>query len=49
MMERDELVYRFLADRGIPRAYLKSGGYGIHAADPLTQFLRWYLLEEHAS
>ncbi len=47
MAERDELVYRFLADRGIPRAYLKSGGYGIRAADPLTRFLRWYLLEEH--
>jgi acetoin utilization deacetylase AcuC-like enzyme len=46
MLERDELVYRFLADRRIPRAYLKSGGYGIHAADPLAQFLRWYLLEE---
>jgi acetoin utilization deacetylase AcuC-like enzyme len=46
MLERDVLVYRFLAERGIPRAYLKSGGYGIHAADPLTQFLRWYLLEE---
>jgi acetoin utilization deacetylase AcuC-like enzyme len=46
MLERDQLVYRFLTSRGIPRAYLKSGGYGIHAAEPLTQFLRWYLLEE---
>lgn len=46
MLERDQLVYRFLADLEIPRAYLKSGGYGIHAADPLTEFLRWYLLEE---
>lgn len=46
MLERDELAYRFLAERGIPRAYLKSGGYGIRAADPLTQFLRWYVTEE---
>ncbi len=47
MADRDELVYRYLADRHIPRAYLKSGGYGIRAADPITRFLRWYLLEEH--
>jgi acetoin utilization deacetylase AcuC-like enzyme len=46
MLERDQLVYRFLAARGIPRAYLKSGGYGMAAADPITRFLRWYLLEE---
>lgn len=46
MLERDRLVYRFLRERRIPRAYLRSGGYGIHAAEPLTQFLRWYLLEE---
>jgi acetoin utilization deacetylase AcuC-like enzyme len=46
MHERDALVHRFLAERGIPRAYLKSGGYGISAADPLTQFLRYYLSAE---
>jgi len=49
MADRDELVYRFLADRHIPRAYLKAGGYGIRAADPITQFLRWYLLEEYGT
>lgn len=43
MMERDQLVYRFLADRGVPRAYLKAGGYGNWAWEPLTQFLTWYL------
>ncbi|MFO8065312.1 MAG: histone deacetylase family protein [Spirochaetota bacterium] len=47
MFERDRLVYRFLRERSIPRAYLRSGGYGIDAAEPLTQFLRWYLLEEN--
>ncbi|NBB90584.1 MAG: histone deacetylase [Spirochaetes bacterium] len=49
MADRDELVYRFLADRHIPRAYLKAGGYGMRAADPITRFLRWYLLEEHGT
>ncbi|MFP4330116.1 MAG: histone deacetylase [Spirochaetaceae bacterium] len=48
MMERDQLVYRFLRDRGIPRAYLKAGGYGNRAWEPLTQFLSWYLREELA-
>ncbi|MFP4613049.1 MAG: histone deacetylase [Spirochaetaceae bacterium] len=43
MAARDELVYSFLHKRGIKQAYLKAGGYGIHAAEPLTQFLRWYL------
>jgi acetoin utilization deacetylase AcuC-like enzyme len=43
MGERDELVYRFLEERDIPRAYLKAGGYGISAAEPLTAFMRFYL------
>ncbi|MFP4425327.1 MAG: histone deacetylase [Spirochaetaceae bacterium] len=46
MMERDQHVYGFLKERGIPRAYLKAGGYGNHAWEPLTQFLTWYLREE---
>lgn len=46
MMERDHLVYGFLKERKIPRAYLKAGGYGSHAWEPLTQFLTWYLREE---
>jgi acetoin utilization deacetylase AcuC-like enzyme len=46
MMERDQLVYGFLKDRAIPRAYVKAGGYGNHAWEPLTQFLTWYLGEE---
>lgn len=46
MMERDQLVYKFLRERRIPRAYLKAGGYGSYAWEPLTQFLTWYLREE---
>jgi len=43
---RDQMVYTFLRDRGVPRAYLKAGGYGHHAWNVLTPFLRWYLLLE---
>lgn len=46
MMERDQLVYKFLRERRIPRSYVKAGGYGNYAWEPLTQFLTWYLREE---
>jgi acetoin utilization deacetylase AcuC-like enzyme len=45
MMERDRLVYQFLKDRGIPRAYLMAGGYGAECWKVYAQFLEWALLD----
>ena len=45
--ERDTTVYRFLRERGIPRAYVRAGGYGRHVWEVLTQFLDWYLYLEY--
>jgi acetoin utilization deacetylase AcuC-like enzyme len=45
MMERDQLVYQFLKDRGIPRAYLMAGGYGEDCWKVYAQFLEWALLD----
>ena len=42
---RDLMVYKFLKDRGIPRAYLMAGGYGDHAWEVYAQFLEWALLD----
>jgi hypothetical protein len=39
MGERDNLIYAFLRDRGIPAAFLMAGGYGDHAWEPYVQFL----------
>jgi len=40
---RDQLVYRFLTRRRIPRAYLMAGGYGRWSWEIYTQFLLWAL------
>jgi acetoin utilization deacetylase AcuC-like enzyme len=39
MTERNRLIDRFLADRGIPRAFLMAGGYGAHAWEVYPPFL----------
>jgi acetoin utilization deacetylase AcuC-like enzyme len=45
LMERDRLVYSFLASRGIPAAYVMAGGYGRNSWRVYTQFLEWALLQ----
>ena len=45
LFERDRLVYRFLKDRAIPRAFLMAGGYGDHSWEVYTQFLQWALAD----
>ena len=39
-LERDTYVYRCLRDRGIPSAWLQSGGYGERAWEPQAHFLK---------
>jgi acetoin utilization deacetylase AcuC-like enzyme len=43
LLERDQLIYRFLSGRVIPAAYLMSGGYGQRSWEVYHQFLRWVL------
>jgi acetoin utilization deacetylase AcuC-like enzyme len=45
MMQRDQLVYRFLKERGIPAAFLMAGGYGENSWKVYAQFLEWALLD----
>ena len=45
MMQRDLLVYNFLKERRIPRAYLMAGGYGESSWQVYAQFLEWSLLD----
>ena len=45
MLERDTLIYSFLASRGIPAAYLMSGGYGERIWEMYYQFVEWALLD----
>jgi acetoin utilization deacetylase AcuC-like enzyme len=45
MMQRDLLVYNFLKDRSIPKAYLMAGGYGESSWQVYAQFLEWALLD----
>ena len=45
MKERDLLVYNFLKERHVPRAYLMAGGYGKKSWEVYTQFLEWVLLD----
>jgi acetoin utilization deacetylase AcuC-like enzyme len=45
MMERDTLIYSFLRSRGIPAAYLMSGGYGDRTWEVYYQFVEWALLD----
>jgi acetoin utilization deacetylase AcuC-like enzyme len=49
LAERDRMVYGFLAERGIPQAWLMSGGYGERAWEPFAQFLTWALRERLSS
>jgi acetoin utilization deacetylase AcuC-like enzyme len=49
MMERDILIYSFLKSRGIPAAYLMSGGYGEKIWEVYYQFLEWALLDRLGS
>jgi len=43
MLERDRSIYRFLDQRGIPAAFLMSGGYGERSWEVIAQFLQWVL------
>jgi acetoin utilization deacetylase AcuC-like enzyme len=45
MMQRDTLIYSFLKSRGIPAAYLMSGGYGERIWEVYYQFVSWALLD----
>ena len=45
LKERDLLVYHFLKNQGIPRAYVTAGGYGAHSWEVDWQFLEWALLD----
>jgi acetoin utilization deacetylase AcuC-like enzyme len=49
MMERDILIYSFLKSRGIPAAYLMSGGYGEKIWEVYYQFVEWALLDRLGS
>jgi acetoin utilization deacetylase AcuC-like enzyme len=49
MMERDTLIYSFLKSRGIPAAYLMSGGYGEKTWEVYYQFVEWALLNRLSS
>lgn len=39
LLERDQLVHRFLSGLGIPQAWLLSGGYGERAWEPFANFI----------
>jgi acetoin utilization deacetylase AcuC-like enzyme len=43
LLERDRMIYSFLKERGLPRAYLMAGGYGPETWRVYTQFLLWAL------
>ncbi|MDR0639994.1 MAG: histone deacetylase [Spirochaetaceae bacterium] len=38
-LERDQLIFSFLHDRGLPSAWLMAGGYGEDAWEPTANFL----------
>lgn len=46
LLERDQLVYKFLKNRHIPMAYLMAGGYGDESWRVYTQFLLWALADQ---
>lgn len=48
MKQRDLMIYRFLEEREIPRAYVTAGGYGKSAWEVDTQFLLWVLKKRYA-
>ena len=39
MNERNLLIYDYIEARGIPSAYLMSGGYGSYSWEPYPEFL----------
>jgi acetoin utilization deacetylase AcuC-like enzyme len=43
MLARDQLIYSFLDQCGVPAAFLMAGGYGEETWRVYTQFLRWAL------
>lgn len=45
MLERDLLVYRFLAERGVPQAWVMAGGYGRESWRVHARFLTQVLVE----
>jgi acetoin utilization deacetylase AcuC-like enzyme len=45
LKERDLLVYHYLKDQRIPRAYVTAGGYGEHSWEVDWQFIEWALLD----
>lgn len=45
LKQRDQLVYRFLKERGIPSAFVAAGGYGENSWKAYAQFLEWALLD----
>jgi acetoin utilization deacetylase AcuC-like enzyme len=45
LKERDLLVYHYLKDQSIPRAYVTAGGYGEHSWEVDWQFIEWALLD----
>lgn len=45
LKERDIVIYSFLKERNIPRAYLMAGGYGESSWEVYAQFLEWALLD----
>jgi acetoin utilization deacetylase AcuC-like enzyme len=47
MLARDQLVYGFLEERGVPAAFLMAGGYGEETWRVYAQFLAWALPLRH--
>ena len=45
LLERDQIIYRFLQNRHIPQANLMAGGYGPQAWEIYAGFLAWVLRE----
>ncbi len=43
ILERDQLVFRFFQERGIPQTYLIAGGYGSESDKVYTQFYSWLM------
>ena len=45
LKERDLLVYHYLKNQRIPRAYVTAGGYGERSWEVDWQFIEWALLD----
>jgi len=43
LLERDKMVFNFLTELKIPKAYIMSGGYGDNSWKVYTQFLKWII------